>query len=269
MKKNVKFESVELKCNSKCYILQETVFVLPLKCDSASVVLSLNPNWNHVGSLCCLFVFFLPFWYGKSSNLLREWIRKRGDSNYLLPSVWMVCLVHGRSVVFCWSEWPDHSPAQFNIWTKSSSSLGEMEQTPAPLWNKLFPQGPGPHLRGRHPSCKLLYCRSFSLWPWLQSTFVQQHMCLKLCRKATAPSVTSLSSIPIFGLSSVSDVKVPMLPSHKRTDITVFKPFMDLDTQPVLFIPDVHFANLQRGAHVSKAHGCGDEEGNGIYLQKA
>ncbi|NWS88833.1 GRHL1 protein, partial [Toxostoma redivivum] len=47
-----------------------------------------------------------------------------------------------------------------------------------------------------------------------------------------------------------SDVKVPMLPSHKRTDITIFKPFMDLDTQPVLFIPDVHFANLQRGAHV-------------------
>lgn len=41
-----------------------------------------------------------------------------------------------------------------------------------------------------------------------------------------------------------------MLPSHKRTDITIFKPFMDLDTQPVLFIPDVHFANLQRGAHV-------------------
>ncbi|NXA56123.1 GRHL1 protein, partial [Nothocercus julius] len=48
----------------------------------------------------------------------------------------------------------------------------------------------------------------------------------------------------------ISDVKVPMLPSHKRTDITVFKPFMDLDIQPVLFIPDVHFANLQRGAHV-------------------
>ncbi|NXG31221.1 GRHL1 protein, partial [Dromaius novaehollandiae] len=48
----------------------------------------------------------------------------------------------------------------------------------------------------------------------------------------------------------ISDVKVPVLPSHKRTDITVFKPFMDLDTQPVLFIPDVHFANLQRGAHV-------------------
>uniref|UniRef100_A0A8D1CCE8 Grh/CP2 DB domain-containing protein n=1 Tax=Sus scrofa TaxID=9823 RepID=A0A8D1CCE8_PIG len=48
----------------------------------------------------------------------------------------------------------------------------------------------------------------------------------------------------------VSDVKVPLLPSHKRMDVTVFKPFVDLDTQPVLFIPDVHFANLQRGAHV-------------------
>ncbi|NXQ97928.1 GRHL1 protein, partial [Sagittarius serpentarius] len=63
-------------------------------------------------------------------------------------------------------------------------------------------------------------------------------------------AMSSLSSVPIFGLSAVSDVKVPMLPSHKRTDITIFKPFMDLDTQPVLFIPDVHFANLQRGAHV-------------------
>uniref|UniRef100_A0A7M4EGV0 Grainyhead like transcription factor 1 n=1 Tax=Crocodylus porosus TaxID=8502 RepID=A0A7M4EGV0_CROPO len=55
---------------------------------------------------------------------------------------------------------------------------------------------------------------------------------------------------PSSQLNAFSDVKVPMLPSHKRMDITVFKPFMDLDTQPVLFIPDVHFANLQRGAHV-------------------
>uniref|UniRef100_A0A452S723 Grainyhead like transcription factor 1 n=1 Tax=Ursus americanus TaxID=9643 RepID=A0A452S723_URSAM len=53
-----------------------------------------------------------------------------------------------------------------------------------------------------------------------------------------------------LGRRVVSDVKVPLLPSHKRMDITVFKPFIDLDTQPVLFIPDVHFANLQRGAHV-------------------
>ncbi|XP_026701992.1 grainyhead-like protein 1 homolog [Athene cunicularia] len=57
-------------------------------------------------------------------------------------------------------------------------------------------------------------------------------------------------SDPSSQLNAFSDVKVPMLPSHKRTDITIFKPFMDLDTQPVLFIPDVHFANLQRGAHV-------------------
>ncbi|XP_075454461.1 grainyhead-like protein 1 homolog isoform X1 [Ascaphus truei] len=48
----------------------------------------------------------------------------------------------------------------------------------------------------------------------------------------------------------VADVKGPLLPSHKRTDITIFKPMQDHDTQPVLFIPDVHFANLQRTAHV-------------------
>ncbi|EGW00021.1 Grainyhead-like protein 1-like [Cricetulus griseus] len=52
------------------------------------------------------------------------------------------------------------------------------------------------------------------------------------------------------GMAGISDVKVQLLPSHKRTDITVFKPFLDLDTQPVLFIPDVHFTNLQRGSHV-------------------
>ncbi|XP_018415512.1 PREDICTED: grainyhead-like protein 1 homolog isoform X2 [Nanorana parkeri] len=48
----------------------------------------------------------------------------------------------------------------------------------------------------------------------------------------------------------VTDVKGALLPSHKRTDLTVFKPMQDMDTQPVLFIPDVHFANLQRTTHV-------------------
>lgn len=96
----------------------------------------------------------------------------------------------------------------------------------------------------------------------------------KRCGKASASSLPApsslsvLSSDPAFGLSPVSDVKVPMLPSHKRTDITIFKPFMDLDTQPVLFIPDVHFANLQRGAHVSKACGCRSDECYGVYLQE-
>ncbi|KAM4771935.1 grainyhead-like protein 1 homolog [Rhinophrynus dorsalis] len=45
-------------------------------------------------------------------------------------------------------------------------------------------------------------------------------------------------------------VKGALLQTHKRMDITVFKPMLDLDTQPVLFIPDVHFTNLQRTTHV-------------------
>lgn len=45
----------------------------------------------------------------------------------------------------------------------------------------------------------------------------------------------------------VVDAKMAMM--HKRSDITVFKMMSDLDTQPVLFIPDIHFANFQR--HVS------------------
>lgn len=103
---------------------------------------------------------------------------------------------------------------------------------------------------------------------------MQQLMCL-FNGVGKPPASSSLFSTPISNpivnlySNAVSDVKVPMLPSHKRTDITIFKPFMDLDTQPVLFIPDVHFANLQRGAHVSKACGCGGEESCGIWLQKA
>ncbi|CAM5099251.1 unnamed protein product [Eretmochelys imbricata] len=55
---------------------------------------------------------------------------------------------------------------------------------------------------------------------------------------------------PSSQLNAFPDVKVPMLPSHKRTDVTVFKPSQDLDTQPVLFIPDLHHSSLQRGTHV-------------------
>uniref|UniRef100_A0A672KDJ4 Grainyhead-like protein 1 homolog n=1 Tax=Sinocyclocheilus grahami TaxID=75366 RepID=A0A672KDJ4_SINGR len=39
------------------------------------------------------------------------------------------------------------------------------------------------------------------------------------------------------------DVKVPLL--HKRSDITIFKTMMDFETQPVLFIPDIHFSTFQ------------------------
>ncbi|XP_029451714.1 grainyhead-like protein 1 homolog isoform X1 [Rhinatrema bivittatum] len=70
---------------------------------------------------------------------------------------------------------------------------------------------------------------------------------------------------PSSQLNAFSDVKVPLLPSHKRTDITVFKPLVDLDTQPVLFIPDVHFSNLQRTAHIlSIAPEDLEDEGSGM-----
>ncbi|XP_062981224.1 grainyhead-like protein 1 homolog isoform X2 [Elgaria multicarinata webbii] len=72
---------------------------------------------------------------------------------------------------------------------------------------------------------------------------------------------------PSSQLNAFPDVKVPMLPSHKRTDITIFKPFMDLDTQPVLFIPDVHYSNIQRGAHVFPL--ASDElEGEGSTMKR-
>uniref|UniRef100_A0A3Q0T998 Grainyhead-like transcription factor 1 n=1 Tax=Amphilophus citrinellus TaxID=61819 RepID=A0A3Q0T998_AMPCI len=43
---------------------------------------------------------------------------------------------------------------------------------------------------------------------------------------------------------SFADVKVPIL--QKRNDVTIFKMMTDLETQPVLFIPDIHFSTFQR-----------------------
>ncbi|KAM3870993.1 grainyhead-like protein 1 homolog [Diretmus argenteus] len=46
------------------------------------------------------------------------------------------------------------------------------------------------------------------------------------------------------GLGAYVDVKVPLL--QKRNDVTIFKMMTDMDTQPVLFIPDIHFSSFQR-----------------------
>ncbi|XP_074124003.1 grainyhead-like protein 2 homolog isoform X5 [Sminthopsis crassicaudata] len=43
-----------------------------------------------------------------------------------------------------------------------------------------------------------------------------------------------------------TDGKLAAIPLQKKSDITYFKTMTDLDSQPVLFIPDVHFGNLQR-----------------------
>ncbi|KAG2468056.1 GRHL1 protein, partial [Polypterus senegalus] len=70
-------------------------------------------------------------------------------------------------------------------------------------------------------------------------------------RKGKCPDLSS----PI---STFSDVKMPII--TKRTDITVFKPMSDLETQPVLFIPDLHFTNFPRHTFVSEEM----EEGAGM-----
>uniref|UniRef100_A0A3P9Q1D9 Grainyhead-like transcription factor 1 n=1 Tax=Poecilia reticulata TaxID=8081 RepID=A0A3P9Q1D9_POERE len=58
-------------------------------------------------------------------------------------------------------------------------------------------------------------------------------------RKGKVPDLSQSLAFP--------DVKVPLL--QKRNDVTIFKTLGDLETQPVLFIPDIHFSTFQR--HVS------------------
>ncbi|KFZ61931.1 Grainyhead-like 2, partial [Podiceps cristatus] len=59
-----------------------------------------------------------------------------------------------------------------------------------------------------------------------------------------------------------SEGKLNALPLQKKSDITFFKTMADLDSQPVLFIPDVHFGNLQRTGQVGK-----DNEMSGVTGQ--
>ncbi|XP_069092015.1 grainyhead-like protein 1 homolog isoform X3 [Pleurodeles waltl] len=69
-------------------------------------------------------------------------------------------------------------------------------------------------------------------------------------------------------LNPFADAKGQLLAPHKRTDMTIFKPLMDFDTQPVLFIPDVHFTNLQRTAHVLPVGASEELEGEGSGMKR-
>ncbi|XP_068590462.1 grainyhead-like protein 2 homolog [Cebidichthys violaceus] len=50
--------------------------------------------------------------------------------------------------------------------------------------------------------------------------------------------------------SKGKDGGVGVITAPKKTDTTYFKTMSDLESQPVLFIPDVHFGNLQRAGQV-------------------
>ncbi|KAM9307964.1 grainyhead-like protein 2 homolog [Gastrophryne carolinensis] len=63
-------------------------------------------------------------------------------------------------------------------------------------------------------------------------------------RKKGKPTTSSAQ------VACTSDTKLSAIPLQKKSDITFFKTMSDLDSQPVLFIPDVHFGNLQRTGQV-------------------
>lgn len=56
----------------------------------------------------------------------------------------------------------------------------------------------------------------------------------------------------MFRAGAGKEVGVITVP--KKSDTTYFKTMTDLEAQPVLFIPDVHFGNLQRAGQVDHLH---------------
>ncbi|XP_043921596.1 grainyhead-like protein 2 homolog [Protopterus annectens] len=66
--------------------------------------------------------------------------------------------------------------------------------------------------------------------------------------------------------STTTDLKLASPVALKKSDLTYFKTMLDLDSQPVLFIPDVHFGNLQRTGQVY--YNADDIEREGTVLVK-
>uniref|UniRef100_A0A3Q2P1N7 Grainyhead-like transcription factor 1 n=1 Tax=Fundulus heteroclitus TaxID=8078 RepID=A0A3Q2P1N7_FUNHE len=69
-------------------------------------------------------------------------------------------------------------------------------------------------------------------------------------RKGKVPDLNAGLAFP--------DVKVNLL--QKRNDVTIFKTLGDLETQPVLFIPDIHFSTVQRHSFPAED----GEDGSGL-----
>ncbi|CAM9563715.1 unnamed protein product [Lampetra planeri] len=63
------------------------------------------------------------------------------------------------------------------------------------------------------------------------------------------------------------DMKSPAVAAVKRSDLTLFKALSDLSSQPVLFIPDIHFTNLQRSAQGFSST-PEDVERDGVMLKR-
>ncbi|XP_064409915.1 grainyhead-like transcription factor 2b isoform X2 [Latimeria chalumnae] len=66
--------------------------------------------------------------------------------------------------------------------------------------------------------------------------------------------------------NTTTDGKATPLALQKKSDITYFKTMTNLDSQPVLFIPDVHFGNLQRTGQVY--YNSDDVEREGVLVKR-
>ncbi|MGH0133679.1 UNVERIFIED_CONTAM: hypothetical protein FKN15_056441 [Acipenser sinensis] len=68
--------------------------------------------------------------------------------------------------------------------------------------------------------------------------------------------------------SNSKEANMPALPAQKKGDTTYFKTMTDLDSQPVLFIPDVHFGNLQRTGQVFAFNTEGMEREGSVLVKR-
>ncbi|XP_051879553.1 grainyhead-like transcription factor 2b isoform X3 [Pristis pectinata] len=64
-----------------------------------------------------------------------------------------------------------------------------------------------------------------------------------------------------------SETKLNTAAMQKRSDATFFKTMTDLDSQPVLFIPDIHFGNLQRSGQMYSVS-TDDMEREGVLVKR-
>ncbi|XP_029370751.1 grainyhead-like transcription factor 2b isoform X6 [Echeneis naucrates] len=87
-------------------------------------------------------------------------------------------------------------------------------------------------------------------------------------RKLFRKKSKGLSCMNFQNQRSGKDGSVGVITAPKKSDTTYFKTLSDLEAQPVLFIPDVHFGNLQRAGQVFTFNTEDIEREGGVLVKR-
>ncbi|KAK1795149.1 hypothetical protein P4O66_010329, partial [Electrophorus voltai] len=120
-------------------------------------------------------------------------------------------------------------------------------------------------LNGRYGMRRESRCGKRQRVSWLEGRVIVSGLQSILCSCRETQNCAGLKAAPV--LSDLAGKAVGLGPLMKKSEITFFKSMTDLESQPVLFIPDVHFSNIQRAAQVF-GYGTEEMENDSVIMKR-